>query len=78
MEDHTHPFGRKKHPLARISEVNCTGCGWCAMLCVTACIQLREDGFYEVDAEHCIGCRSCFVNCFYDAVSLYRLQEEDR
>ena len=75
MEDHAHPFGIKKHALARIDTINCTGCGWCAMFCVTECIHLREDGFYEVDAEHCIGCRSCFVNCFSDAVSLYRLRE---
>lgn len=76
MEDYAHPFGKKKHPVAKISRVNCTGCGWCAMFCVTKCIHLRPDGFYEVDAEQCIGCRGCLVNCFSDAVTMVVPKEE--
>ena len=78
MENSAHPFGTKKHPVAKISEVNCTGCGWCAMFCVTNCIYLRQDGLYAVDEEHCINCRSCLVNCFYEAVTMIRPKEEKR
>ena len=77
MVDYAHPFGNKKHRLAVIDPVSCTGCGWCAMFCVMECIVLREDGLYEVDAERCIGCRGCLGNCFYDAVKIVELKEAD-
>ena len=70
MTDPAHPFGRKAIQLAVIDEVSCTGCGWCAMFCPVKRILLREDGIYTVDAEQCIGCRSCKVNCFYGAVTM--------
>lgn len=70
MTDPAHPFGRKAIQLAVIDEVNCTGCGWCAMFCPVKCILLREDGIYEVNQQQCIGCRGCKVNCFYDAVTI--------
>ena len=65
MYDHdpAHPFGRKAVQLAVIDPVSCTGCGWCAMFCPMKCILQRQDGIY-------IGCRSCKVNCFYDAVTI--------
>ena len=75
MEDYAHPFGIKKHQLAVIDPVSCTGCGWCAMFCVVNCIELREDGFYEVDPVRCIGCRGCFGNCFYGAVTMVDPEE---
>ena len=34
------------------------------------CIFQRSDGIYEVRQDDCIGCRSCKVNCFYDAVTM--------
>lgn len=72
MEDYAHPFGIKKHQTAVIDPVSCTGCGWCAMFCVVNCIELREDGLYEVDPVRCIGCRGCLGNCFYDAVTMIK------
>ena len=30
----------------------------------------RPDGFYDLDEDKCIGCRSCKVNCFYGAVTM--------
>ncbi len=72
MYDHdpAHPFGRKAVQLAVIDPVSCTGCGWCAMFCPMKCILQRQDGIYEVVQRDCIGCRSCKVNCFYDAVTI--------
>lgn len=75
MEDYAHPFGVKKHPLAIIDPVRCTGCGWCAMLCVVNCIELQPDGLYTVDQERCIGCKSCYVNCFNEAVTIVKPEE---
>ncbi len=77
MYDPAHPFGKKKHQLARIDPVSCTGCGWCAMFCVMKCIPQRPDGFYEVDVSRCIGCRSCKVNCFYGAVTMYMPEDTE-
>ena len=44
--------------------------GYCTMFCVMDCIVLRPDGLYTVDLERCIGCRSCKVNCPFDAVTI--------
>ena len=38
MSDQYRPFGRKKRQLAEIDPEMCTGCGYCAMFCVMACI----------------------------------------
>ena len=40
------------------------------MFCPMKCILQRPDGVYEVVQQDCIGCRSCKVNCFYDAVTI--------
>ena len=78
MHDPAHPFGRKAVQLAVIDPVSCTGCGWCAMFCPMKCIDLRPDGYYEVRQDDCIGCRSCKVNCFYDAITMnQRTRKED-
>ena len=78
MHDPAHPFGRKAVQLAVIDPVSCTGCGWCAMFCPMKCIDLRPDGYYEVRQDDCIGCRSCKVNCFYDAITMIqRTRKED-
>ena len=58
MYDPAHPFGRKRYSRAVIDPVSCTGCGYCTMFCVMDCIVL------------CIGCRSCKVNCPFDAVTI--------
>ena len=76
MSDSAHPFGRKARALAVIDPVSCTGCGYCAMFCSMDCIPQREDGFYEVDPEPGIGCRSCKVNCPFDAVSILPPKQE--
>lgn len=75
-EEIVHPFGRKARQLAQIHPDYCTGCGWCAMFCVVKCIHQQPDGVYQVDAQRCIGCRSCKVNCFYDAVTMLPPKEE--
>ena len=61
MYDPAHPFGRKRYSRAVID---------CTMFCVMDCIVLRPDGLYTVDLERCIGCRSCKVNCPFDAVTI--------
>ena len=68
MYDPAHPFGRKRCSRAVIDPVSCTG--YCTMFCVMDCIVLQPDGLYTVDMERCIGCRSCKVNCPFDAVTI--------
>ncbi|MBE6989835.1 MAG: 4Fe-4S dicluster domain-containing protein [Ruminococcaceae bacterium] len=76
MADSAHPFGRKARALAVIDPVRCTGCGYCSMLCIMKCIPQQPDGLYQVDADLCIGCRSCLVNCPFGAVTMLPSQRE--
>lgn len=49
------------------NERMCTGCGLCAQICPTSCIQLQpgKDGFlYPVkNMDKCIGCEKCVKEC---------------
>lgn len=47
------------------------------MFCVTKCIDMQPDGLYTVDPSHCVGCRSCMVNCFYGAVTMRKPESEE-
>lgn len=78
LPDNYYLFGRKPLQYAVIDPVSCTGCGWCAMFCPVECMFQQPDGFYDLDVERCIGCRSCKVNCFYDAITMIqRTRKED-
>ena len=70
MYDPTHPFGRKRCSRAVINPVSSPPPPPCTMFCVMDCIVLQPDGLYTVDLERCIGCRSCKVNCPFDAVTI--------
>ncbi len=70
-------FRRKPLQYAKISDVSCTGCGWCAKFCPMECIKMRPDGFYTVNEAHCIGCGKCKKNCFWDAVEIIKRPREE-
>lgn len=46
---------------------NCTGCGACANLCPSSCIEMKEDENGElhpfVNSKKCVGCKKCIENC---------------
>ena len=46
------------------------------MFCVMDCSLLQPDGFYTVDLDRCIGCRSCKVNCPFEAVIILPPKED--
>ncbi len=70
-------FGRKPLKYSNISEVSCTGCGWCAKFCPMECIKLRTDGFYAVNEMQCIGCGKCKRNCFWNAIEIVMRSHEE-
>lgn len=61
-----------KHP--QTGQAKCVGCGLCATMCPSQCIQIyREKGKvtrYEIDILRCIFCGFCVEACPYGAISL--------
>lgn len=42
----------------------CSGCSWiCSTYCPDGAINVRDDGYPEIDYEHCKGCLICVAQC---------------
>ena len=42
----------------------CSGCAWiCSTYCPDGAINVRDDGYPEIDYEHCKGCLICVAQC---------------
>jgi len=42
----------------------CSGCSWiCGTYCPDGAIDVRDDGYPEIDYEHCKGCLICVAQC---------------
>lgn len=58
----------------------CKGCVWiCGSLCPDSVIERGEDGFPQIDYDHCKGCMICVVQCpshAYVAISEQQAQAE--
>ena len=47
-----------------IDYARCSGCAWiCSTYCPDGCIDVRADGFPEIDYDHCKGCLICVAQC---------------
>jgi ferredoxin len=53
----------------RIDLELCIGCGACASVCPTNCIEPTDDGKYYIRPEDCIDCGACVEVCPTDAIS---------
>lgn len=73
---HIAPGFRGQHALAKNpqGEAKCVGCGLCAAICPSQCIQIfREKGKvarYEIEVLRCIYCGFCVEACPYGAIAL--------
>lgn len=48
----------------------CNRCSWlCSTFCPESAISVNEDGFPEIDYEHCKGCMICMTQCPPHAIS---------
>jgi NADH-quinone oxidoreductase subunit I len=70
------PGFRGQHALAKNPEgkAKCVGCGLCATICPSQCIQIsRKEGKvsqYEIEVLRCIYCGFCVEACPYGAIAL--------
>lgn len=66
--------GAKKH----IYPTLCNHCKdpVCAKVCPSGATQQREDGVVWVEADKCLGCRSCLVACPYQVRTYYSEEKE--
>ena len=47
-----------------INYVSCSGCSWiCGTYCPDGAINVRDDGYPEIDYDHCKGCLVCVAQC---------------
>ena len=47
-----------------INYENCSGCAWiCSTYCPDGAINVRTDGYPEIDYDHCKGCLVCVAQC---------------
>ena len=65
-----------------INYENCSGCAWiCSTYCPDGAINVRSDGYPEIDYDHCKGCLICVAQCPPHAIEsipehIARAQEE--
>ena len=47
-----------------INYENCSGCAWiCSTYCPDGAINVRADGYPDIDYDHCKGCLICVAQC---------------
>lgn len=65
--------GKYPTPKKIIYPVLCNHCDEppCVEACPTGATYQREDGIVLVDADKCVGCRACVVNCPYQQRTFY-------
>ncbi len=52
-----------------IDQAHCRRCAWiCSTLCPDSTISVNQEGYPQIDYEHCKGCLICLANCPHHAV----------
>ncbi len=52
-----------------IDSAHCRRCTWiCSTLCPDSTISVNEEGYPQIDYEHCKGCLICMANCPHHAI----------
>lgn len=59
---------RSQRPIFNLEK--CIKCGICYIFCPDACVNQKEDGFFDADLYYCKGCGICAAECPTKAITM--------